>query len=304
MAIDTSSSQSVRCQRMCKQLASLTCKSAGKPKPYTCVLDTVGTISRQQCVWPLKWLPLAKAIVYSCIFFPIHKSKKFMLSLHSCVLLLCQCTQLVCLIVSDAVYIYINEISSSPSPALLVWTGKRQLLASGHCHTHRHTHIYTKHLLSSTPMNDLSSNWSLQCNVSPLKHTTFKQWGGRKWGWAIDVIHYLLLYMQWVPVWRPWIHVVRSTGPNVHARLDLPHLPPAWPVHHVCCPPVHVVVCFHPVGSIGVPSPVATALLCFTDPGLQGSSCFTNVDLIALCTRDLVHHTLVHVLLWSLHSCE
>ena len=47
-------------------------------------------------------------------------------------------------------------------------------------------------------------------------------------------------------------------------------------------------------------SPVATALV-FTDPGLQGSSCFTNVDLIALCKRDLVHHTLVHMLLWSLH---
>ena len=31
---------------------------------------------------------------------------------------------------------------------------------------------------------------------------------------------------------------------------------------------------------------------------------FTNVDFIALCTRDLVHHTLVHVILCSLHSCE
>ena len=47
-----------------------------------------------------------------------------------------------------------------------------------------------------------------------------------------------------------------------------------------------------------------TCSFVFTNPGLQGSSSFTNVDLITLCTRDLVHHTLIYVLLWSLHSCE
>ena len=41
--------------------------------------------------------------------------------------------------------------------------------------------------------------------------------------------------------------------------------------------------------------PVAT-LLCFSDPWSSHP--------IGLCTRDLVHYILVHVFLWSFHSCE
>ena len=61
----------------------------------------------------------------------------------------------------------------------------------------------------------------------------------------------------------------------------------------MCCPPVYVVASLHLVGGSGV-----SYITCdhfsfeFTDPGLQVSSCFTNVDLIALCTRDMVHHTM------------
>ena len=180
-------------------------------------VNTVGAIPRQQCVWPLKWSPLAKTIVYSCIFFPINKSQKLMLSLHSCVLLLCPCTQLVCLIVSDTVHTS-KKLQYIFTFTCFVSLSRKEaiILASGHCHTHTDTHTYTN-TFTLKHVNDLS----LQCNVLPLKgfvrHIArtdklatyiyiLVQWAvigriacicnrqhsnnevGGKWGWPIDVI--------------------------------------------------------------------------------------------------------------------
>ena len=150
------------------------------------------------------------------------------------------------------------------------------------------------------------------CNTQHLTNEVGKMRGTQCHAWVTNQISHTvyssrcLMSEFHLGTWgRPWIHVVCSPGPSVHALIDLLLLPPVWPVRHVCCPPVYVVVCLHPVGSTGFPYITCGHYpFVLTDPGLQGSSCFTNVDLIALCTRDLVHHTLVHVLLWSLHSCE
>ena len=229
-------------------------------------------------------------------FFPVHKSQKLMLSLHSCVLILCHCTQLICLVVSDTVYIYIKEIPSSPSPspALLVWTGKRQLLASGHCHTHTHTHRHTNTYTNTLTLKHVNEWFVTSMQRFALEglcqaYSTNRQTGyfyivqrvvigriacmwntqhsnnevGEKWGWPIDVIPiYSSTCSEFQTElgecctfsWSWCTHSPWSSSPSTCLTCPPRVLPPS-----PCCGLSSIIqwvaLAFHT-------SPVATALLC------------------------------------------
>ena len=53
-----------------------------------------------------------------------------------------------------------------------------------------------------------------------------------------------------------------------------------------------------------VTSPSLTHSLVLSDPCLKWPPRLSNVNFVTLCTRDLVHHSLVYMLLWSFHPCE
>ena len=112
----------------------------------------------------------------------------------------------------------------------------------------------------------------------------------------------LILYMsnEGVPHWTQGesrVHVEGLSPPDVNTLLDSSLSLSTGPVHYSCCIPVHTVVCLHAVNCIRIPYITCVyRSLVLRNPRLRWSPCFSNIHFVTLCTRDLVHHSLVHML--------